>query len=198
MTTNPLLLDVPDHFEIERLLVRAPRAGDGPTIYEAVLETLDELRKWMGWAIPEQSVESLEAYARRSAVNYLARTEFPMLLWLKDGETLVGASGLVRIDWSVPKMEIGYWCRKRFEGKGYISEAVRGITRFAFEELGANRLEIRCDARNERSARVAERCGFRLEGRLRDNELDNSGELRDTLIFARLPSDPDQVPEETR
>ncbi len=187
---NPLLLDIPDHIETERLLIRSPRAGDGATIHAAVMETIDSLREWMDWAVTEQTVEGIEEYARNSAVNFLARREFNLSLWLKDGETFVGASGIHNVDWSVPKMELGYWCRKRFEGQGYISEAVRGITRFAFEELGARRLEIRCDARNERSANVARRSGYRLEGQFRHNELDTSGELRDTLIFARLPSDP--------
>ena len=41
----------------------------------------------------------------------------------------LGAAGLHRTVWATPRTEIGYWCRKRFEGKGYITEAVNGITR---------------------------------------------------------------------
>lgn len=193
MTANPLLLDFPDHFETERLLLRAPRAGDGPALHEAVLETLDALRKWMEWAVPEQTIEMLEEFARRGASTFIARTDFPMLMWREDDGRFVGVIGLHPSDWNVPLLEIGYWCRASCEGQGYISEAVRGITRFAFEQLGARRLEIRCDARNQRSARVAERCGYQLEGRLRSNELDTSGELSDTLIYALLPSDLDQT-----
>jgi RimJ/RimL family protein N-acetyltransferase len=84
----------------------------------------------------------------------------------------------------VPSFEIGYWCRTRFEGRGYITEAVRAISRFAFNELGARRLEIRCDARNERSARVAQRAGYQLEGRFHNHRIDSSGQLQDSLIFA--------------
>jgi RimJ/RimL family protein N-acetyltransferase len=91
------------------------------------------------------------------------------------------------IDWEVPKFEIGYWCRTRFTGHGYTTEAVRGITAFAFEALGARRVEIRCDSRNLPSARVAERAGFRLEGELRNNEIATDRGLRDTLIYAMVP-----------
>lgn len=198
MTTNPLLLDFPDRFETDRLLVRAPRAGDGPALHEAVLETIDALRTWMDWAVPEQHVDMLEEFARRGASTFIARTDFPMLIWLKDEQRLVGVIGLHPADWSVPLLEIGYWCRASCEGQGFVSEAVRGITRFAFNQLGARRLEIRCDARNERSARVAERCGYQLEGRFRGNELDTSGELSDTLIYARIRSDPPLVEESAR
>ncbi len=67
-----------------------------------------------------------------------------------------------------------------------MTEAVAGITAFAVGELQANRLEIRCDARNTRSLKVAERLGFTLEGVLRSEMRDVSGELRDTLVFAKV------------
>lgn len=112
-----------------------------------------------------------------------------LLLLLKGTGTLVGSSGLHRIDWEVPKFEIGYWCRTSFTGQGYATEAVRGISAFALETLGARRVEIRCDSRNLPSARVAERAGFRLEGELRNNELDTGGTLRNTLVYAMIPDE---------
>ena len=114
-----------------------------------------------------------------------------LLLFLKGTGTLVGGSGLHRIDWAVPKFEIGYWSRTRFAGQGYITEAVRGITVFALDHLGASRIEIRCDSLNRGSARVAERCGFRLEGELRNAELGADAEPRNTLIYSTLPEERD-------
>jgi RimJ/RimL family protein N-acetyltransferase len=70
-------------------------------------------------------------------------------------------------DWEVPKFEIGYWARTSQTGHGYITEAVNGVVRLAIDTLGANRLEIRCDTKNDRSAAVAKRVGFVLEGTLR-------------------------------
>jgi RimJ/RimL family protein N-acetyltransferase len=58
-----------------------------------------------------------------------------------------------------------------------------------FEELSGVRLELRCDARNDRSRHVAERLGFALEGRLRNEARDPSGQLRDTLVYALIPED---------
>ena len=64
---------------------------------------------------------------------------------------------------------------------------MRGISTFAFDTLDNRRLEIRCDSRNLPSARIAERARFRLEDELRNNELDTSGNLRNTLVYAMLP-----------
>ena len=77
---------------------------------------------------------------------------------------------------------------RRF-GQGYVTEAVNGITNMAFDKLKAVRMEIRCDARNQRSAAVALRAGYTLEARLQKELRDPDGNLRDTLIFTRLRDD---------
>ena len=101
----------------------------------------------------------------------------------------MGGSRLLRIDWEVPKFEIGYWLRTRFAGQGYMTEAVGCITDFAFDRLGARRVEIRCDSLNRRSARVAERAGFCLEGELRNAEVGPGGEPRHTLVYSMIPEE---------
>jgi RimJ/RimL family protein N-acetyltransferase len=58
-----------------------------------------------------------------------------------------------------------------------------------FEQLGANRIEIRCDARNSRSRRVAERAGYRLEAELKNDIRAPDGLLRNTLIYALFPDE---------
>jgi RimJ/RimL family protein N-acetyltransferase len=190
---NPLLLDFPDQFETERLIIRAPRAGDGTTINDAIRESIHELRLWMTWAQTMPAVEETEIHVRGALTHFLKREELPLSLWRKTDGQFVGGSGLHRIDWSVPRMEIGYWCRTSLAGQGYITEAVNGITHFAFEHLHAQRLEIRCDARNTRSAAVAERAGYVLEARLhRHTRAADGVGLRDTLIYVAFP---DSLPE---
>ncbi len=186
---NPILLDFPDAFETERLLIRSPRAGDGPEFNAAVIESLADLRPWMPWAQTAPTLEESEQTVRRARARFLERADLMLGLFLKGTNTVVGSSGLHRIDWDVPRFEIGYWRRTGFEGQGYISEAVRGITRFAFETLGANRVEIHMDSRNLRSRAVAERTGYVLEGELRQHSVAVDGSLRNTLIFSLLPDE---------
>jgi RimJ/RimL family protein N-acetyltransferase len=158
-----------------------------------VRESFAELAPWMAWPEEHRTVEDSEASVRRARARFVERTDLMLPLFLKGTGTLVGGSGLHRIDWAVPKFEIGYWCRTRFTGKGYVTEAVRGISAFALDLLGARRLEIRCDSRNLPSARVAERAGFRLEGELRNNELDTGGHLRNTLVYSMIPEEHEAV-----
>lgn len=85
----------------------------------------------------------------------------------------------------MPKLELGYWLRSGYTGKGLMREAITALCDMAEQELGAVRLEIRCDSRNLKSARVAEACDFGLEGTLRNEARDPQGGLRDTRLYAR-------------
>ena len=62
---DPLLIDVPERIETERLVLRVPRAGDGPVVNAAVCASLDELAPWLPWAGTVPSVDESEAHCRR-------------------------------------------------------------------------------------------------------------------------------------
>jgi len=186
MMNNPILLDFPYSLETERLTVRGPLPGDGRSIREAVLESQGDLMPWMPWAMEVPTEEEYEVRVREGRLKFLAREDLWMPLFLRGTDTCVGGSGMHRIDWAVPRFEIGYWVRTGYSGQGYITEAVIGITEFAFGTLGARRVEIRCDAKNIRSVAVARRAGYELEATLHQDVRNHFGKLRDTLIFAKI------------
>jgi RimJ/RimL family protein N-acetyltransferase len=106
------LHDIPDVIITERLLIRPPKAGDGAAYFQAIVESLDDLRKWpaaMGWALAEQTPEGTEAFCQACRIAFDEKQDFPLLITLRDDQTIVGSSGLHRPDWSVPKLEIGWW-----------------------------------------------------------------------------------------
>lgn len=187
---DPILKEFPNSFDTERLTIRCPMPGDGPALNEAVLESINELRPWLPWAKETPTLEETETNVRQGYTRFLNREDLWLLLFLKGTDICIGGSGLHRIDWSVPKFEIGYWLRTSYVGQGYMTEAVKGITDFAFDVLSAKRVEIRCDVLNERSASVAQRLNFPLEGILRCDARNHiTGKLRDTMIFAKTASD---------
>lgn len=185
-TKEKIMLTIPESFESKRLIIRAPKYGDGAASYEAVQESMEELRPWMPFANDSLTPENSEINIRQAHLKFLERSDFRLMLFSKENGQLIGSSGLHRIDWDVRKFEIGYWVRSSYTGQGYISEAVNAITNYAIRELAANRIEIRCDARNGKSARVAERNGFVLEGILRGDSLDVYGKLSDTMVFSKI------------
>ncbi|MGN7412487.1 GNAT family N-acetyltransferase [Paenibacillus sp. SAF-068] len=183
---HPIMLTIPESFHTERLTIRAPQWGDGEAVNEAIRESAEQLRLWLPFAEKIPSLEESEVTVRKARLKYLERTD--MMLHLRDRHTdeFVGSSGLHRIDWNVRCFEIGYWIRTSRCGEGLMTEAVKGIEQFAITHLEANRLEIRCDARNVRSVKVAERAGYTLEGILRKMRRDSTGTLVDCMVFSKV------------
>lgn len=187
---DPILREFPERIETERLLIRAPQPGDGAAVCQAVNESLPELRPWLPWAQAPLSAEAEEAALRRAHADSLARKHLMLVLLRKQDGFVVGCSGMHNIDWAIPRFEIGYWQRTSLARQGYITEAVKAISAFCFDALGARRVEIHCDERNTRSAAVARRCGFTLEAVLHNDRRDLlTHELTNTLIFAQVRGD---------
>ncbi len=187
---DPILRDFPDRLETERLLIRVPQAGDGVLMHEAVLESHARLKPWFPWAQTVLSAEDYEIHMRKQHAKFVLKEDMMLLLFLKENGKLIGSSGLHPRGWEVPKFEIGYWIRNGCEGKGYVIEAVHGITQFGFDTVGAKRIIIRCDSRNQRSESVARRAGYIYEGTFRNYERQWDGDkLIDMKYFAMTEAD---------
>ena len=151
-----------------------------------MIASLAELRPWMPWATMAYDLPVAESWCRAKAGQFILREQLQFLILLALDGSHAGNLGLFGFDWRARKCEIGYWLSTRHVGHGYMSEAVQALTRLAFDVLGMTRVEIGVDARNLRSRRVAERCGYQIEGVLRKIRLDTSGKPYDSCVYSRL------------
>ena len=88
--------------------------------------------------------------------------------------------------------EIGYWLADDAVGHGYMQEAIRALESEAFK-AGLNRIVIGNDTQNVRSAHVAKRCGYVLEGIMRQDAWDGYHKrFRDCNIWSKLKSEWEQ------
>ena len=106
-----------------------------------------------------------------------------------DGQRFLGFAALVRVDLNGREGEIGYVVTPAARGRGAATTAVSLLTGWAFGALGLERLELRIDASNAASVRVAERAGYRLDGVLRSLYF-KEGRRVDTGVWSRLRGDP--------
>ena len=93
------------------------------------------------------------------------------------------------IDHDEGEIELGYIVAEAARGRGVASQMLTMLTRWAFEELALHRAFLIIDVANHASARVAERCGYTLEGVMRSILL-KPGQRTDSGLWSRLPSDP--------
>jgi len=185
---NPILIDLPMPLWTPRLCMKPREVGEGAVINRAVCASLEHLKPWMPWAQKAPTVEESEEHCRRSVAKFILREDLTLSIYTRDGKEFVGSTGLHRANWEVPSFHIGYWVVAAFEGRGFITEAVNALTRYAFGVLRARRVEIRCDVENVRSLVVMKRLGFVQEGVLRNEGVMGSA-VRDTIVTARCDAE---------
>lgn len=184
---NRIPAEIPASFETARLLLRCPRAGDGAEYFSALQDSLTEIRPWFDVA-RLTGPAACEELVEEQIAEFAARQRFEFLAFLKDSPRMAGRVSLAEIVWEIPAFAVGYWLRTPCAGQGLMTEAVKGLTRFAIRALGANRLVIYCNALNVRSAALARRAGYAYEGtHFRDGRNPRTGELTNTNVFAFFP-----------
>lgn len=158
-----------------------------PALAAEIFEVVDRERERLGflpWVELTLQPEDTLAYLVRTMNQWDNLDLFDYNILQVSTGAYAGNIGLHNLSWRHARAELGYWLVEAAEGRGWMRQAVIALEQAAFE-AGFERLEIRCDPQNVRSARVAERLGYRFEGHLRANVIDR-GERRDTLVFGKL------------
>jgi RimJ/RimL family protein N-acetyltransferase len=106
-----------------------------------------------------------------------------------DDGSFLGLALAPSIDRDESEVELGYIVARAARGRGVAQWMLRELTRWAFEEVGAQRIVLIINVENGASERVAERCGYTREGVLRSIHL-KPGIRTNAAIWSRLPSDP--------
>lgn len=163
---------------------------DAEGIYAAVSSSIDVLREFpstMPWALYEPSLDASEAFCRQaisscengSDVNYVLR------LSGEKGGPVVGLVGLHHIDWHVAKFELGFWCAKEFQGKGYMTVALIGIRDALAKSFEVKRIHAVCDTKNQKAIALCSRVGMRHEGTaVNDRRCPVTGDLVDVVTYS--------------
>jgi ribosomal-protein-alanine N-acetyltransferase len=102
-----------------------------------------------------------------------------------DGEAVGGVGIELGTDVFRRSAEVGYWLGEPFWGRGIASEVLGAITDYAWTTLDVIRLEAGVFSWNPASARVLEKAGYTLEGRLRQGVVKH-GRVGDRLIYGLL------------
>ena len=146
--------------DLGELRLRRWRADDVDALYEAVLDSLTELRAWMPWAEGYDRAQAVQYCTAVTPAGWEAGSDFLYAVVTGDG-TIVGSCGLhARLGRA--RLEVGYWVRTAHTGRGIATLAAAGLTREALRLDDVEDVEIHCDRANERSARIPARLGFDL------------------------------------
>lgn len=188
------LLSVDTALLTKRVVVRRFRENDGEQLYDL----LQDNRVYLEDAFPStlnenSSKEKSEWYVRVRFAKWLLQEEYCFGVWDNDSAKLIGFIRLFRIDWHIPKSEVGFFIDRDFSSKGIMTEVLSVIIRFAFTQLKLEKISLRTAMDNYASQRLARKCGFRREGDLRSDFKKTSGEIIDVMVLGLTKAEWEKV-----
>ena len=187
---TPSMVDLFVELRGQQVVLRPYQESDALPLFEAVEESRDYLSQWINFPKRHVTLAQTQEWIVQQQANWSFCSDLSTAVWSTNSGEYLGDCRVYPHSWETRYFSLSYWLRHSASGKGYMSEAVTLWSDFAFDQLQASRLEIRCDVRNDRSAALARRCGFVQEGILRNHLLAPDGTLRASQIFSRIPTDP--------
>jgi ribosomal-protein-alanine N-acetyltransferase len=158
----------PPVLQTTRLRLRQLTLADQDDVYSYGSDP--DVTEFMIWP-RHTSISDTVAFLASIPKNLASQTSLGFGIELKATGKIIGSVGIHNISMKNHKAEIGYVLARPYWGKGLMSEAVREVIRFAFDEMGMHRIEAKGDVDNERTFRVMERCDMTHEATFRDYEL---------------------------
>jgi [ribosomal protein S5]-alanine N-acetyltransferase len=168
--------------ETERLILRGAQPGDDERLFE--LRNSEYVLRYncMQKVTKEQWKEQVTKYAESQDVFCIQRKE--------DGRVI----GMIDLDpdslrYGVNALCLSYYLGEEYANKGYMSEALREMIRYAFEERSAEVLTVRAFKDNTASIKLIEKLGFIHEGCLRNGVKGYGDIIHDDMIYSILRED---------
>jgi len=169
----------------ERLVLRRIDASDAQGVFEYARHP--EVAKYMTWEA-HKSIDDSKGFINWTLERYEKDEAGEWGIELKETQKIIGAMGFVHLDLHNSFGEIGYALSKDYWGRGIMTEALKRLIKFSFEEMKLNRIEATHAIENEASGRVMQKAGMTYEGLLRQRFF-TKGKFWDIKQYAIVYSD---------
>ncbi|MBN9483434.1 MAG: hypothetical protein BGO70_13210 [Bacteroidetes bacterium 43-93] len=170
----------------DSLLLRSYQLEDAAELFRSVNESRAHLRPWLVWVDATQKQEHSMQFIQQSLVQQ--HNQEALALGIFHNRKIIGGIGMHHWDHVLEKAQLGYWISKEFEGRGIIHRCMLRFIDFLFDKVNLNKIELHFIPANKRSAAVAERLGFKIEGIIRDSYVQN-GRFTDLVVTGLLKAE---------
>ncbi len=165
-----------------------PNLKIAEVMFKVIDENRNHLEPWFPWPKLTLKVEDSLKYLfdKEEETKKGKKVEYGLFV----NNEYIGNISIFNIDEKNKSAEIGYWLSSSHTRNGFMTEAVKMLEKEAFEKWGLNRIQIKCDEKNKASFGVAKKCGYKYEGKLREDSFsEHFNGFRNTLIFSKLKSE---------
>ncbi|MBR6667860.1 MAG: GNAT family N-acetyltransferase [Clostridia bacterium] len=167
-----------------RLTLRPFTADDAPAMF-ANWASDPEVTKFLTW--PTHKSLEVSQWVCNDWVSHYTEPDYYQWAIVYEGQP-IGSISVVGHNDQISMAHIGYCIGRNWWHMGIVSEALKAVMDFLFDEVGCLRIESRHDPRNPHSGGVMRKCGMRYEGTLRQSDWNNQG-VCDACWYALLKSE---------
>jgi RimJ/RimL family protein N-acetyltransferase len=118
----------PEQIETERLILRKPRMDDAPAVFSGWVQD-PEVTRFLTWR-PHENIGQTESMLAKAITEWDGDARFHFMITLKNGDLI----GRIQLHIESHRVELGYVMNKSFQGRGYMTETVRSIIDWAFQQ----------------------------------------------------------------
>ncbi len=173
--------------ETERLILRRFEIEDAQAMYTNWASDPD-VTKYLTWPV-HASADVSKTILKEWISSYSKDNYYQWAIVFKEnGTEPIGSIAAVHMNDDIDMVHIGYCLGKPWWHQGIMSEALKAVMDFFFDQVGANRIECRHDPRNPHSGMVMKKCGMKYEGTMRSADRNNQG-ICDSCCYALLRSE---------
>ena len=158
-------LQLTDIIETERLIIKIPEVSETKTMYDLIDDSTTEFMEWEKWP----DLKDTEKNLLETIEECSKWVSWQAAIYLKNWE-LIGRFWMHTLGKKTNSIYLWYWISSKQKGKWYIPECVEWMKQYGFTEMWLNKIMIRCVKENTASRKVAEKCWFKLDWILRDDE----------------------------
>ncbi len=170
-----------DILSTARLKLRPLKIEDAHDMFEYTSH--EDSSKYLSWT-PHTKLEETVLFIENVVALYgNSDTEFSWAIELMESQKMIGVVKFFDINKNNNRAEISYILNSKFQGKGYINEAISVAIDFAFDKMKIIRIQARCTNDNIGSEKVMQRANMKFEGLLKKYWI-LKGETKDVLLYA--------------
>ena len=171
--------------ETTRLILRRARMEDAEPMFRNWANDPD-VTKFLTWP-PHGDMEVTRNLLANWVESYQKDDYYQWMIVLKEIDEPIG-SIMVSTVGRAQSAHIGYCIGKRWWHQGIMTETLKAVIDFLFDEVGYHRIEAMHDPNNPHSGEVMKKCGMKYEGTMRSSDRNNQG-ICDACWYALLKTD---------
>ncbi|WYP25146.1 GNAT family protein [Alkalihalobacillus sp. FSL W8-0930] len=167
----------------KRSVVKRLELHHAEELFQLIDKSRESLSAWLTFPTYTHSVSDTVAFIEKSLKRSETNNGYWSGIWYEG--KLVGSIGLLYIDYTTRRTEMGYWLGEEFVGKGLMTNACTQLIRVAFDELNLQKTEIKVATINTKSQAIPMKLGFTQEGIIRRDERINNT-FHDRILYGLL------------